>query len=1557
MKWMIEVGEALGYDVKGCRKSLRKCKKRVWIKELCFKHNVHILGVQETKMSKSKVQLRSMWEVNQRGLALLFLDATIFNSFMHDTDLIDLLMDGRHFTWVNKVGSKMSKLDCFLILYDVLHSNTDLKVVALDRLWSNHNPILLHYKKNDFFPIPFKIFNSWFDRIEFEDIVKEKWAAISDLEQSKPLHTQLKDLKSYLKLWMQELEDLEKLESMDLVQKSRVKWEVEGDENLKFFHGLINSRRKSQMVQGIMLDGVLNSDPKDIKSAFLDFYKDKFSCHNFPVLFPLILAAHRLSIANRDFLESMVSMDEIKVEVWDCGSQKALRPDGYSFKFIKKLWDLLKNDIQSFVIVAKILDNRLSKVIDSIISPKQSAIITRRKILDGPLILRETINWYNKRKKKMMLFKVNFEKVFDSVSWRDLRQGDTLSPFLFIIVMEGLHMALNDGLDTNMFHGVKVDFLGMYLSHLFYADDVIILSEWNLNAMENIIRILNIFYIAFWLKINIYKSNVYGVRVSSNEVEIMASYTGYKAGFFPFTYLGLPIGLNMSRIMNWQPLTNHFKVSETVVKSLKSLRASFFWGSFEDFKKLVWVKWSNILASLNKIDLSVGSLKAFNMSLLLKWRWRLFHNSNSLWVHVVKAIYGDEAGIDIRGCHINGVGDGSFIRFGKDTYRPVNVGRTKGEFNALNFDIASLEPKELVDSDTCIWSLSHDDKFLVNSVTKHIDKLSLSSLSPISTASTSVSTGSRVSTISREDENHDENANIPPPVPPTQQAPHTLSTIKLPIMKKDTNGQIRVLPPKTVNEILARERERKARTTLLMSIPEDHLVKFHKMTDTKELWEAIKYRFGGNDESKKMQKYILKQQFESFSVSNSEGLHKGYDKFQSLLSQLKIHGAGVSIEDANQKFLRVFEPDVKRSTRSSSSTQNFAFVSSSTSSTNDVSTAYGVSTSFGHNSQKEGSSSYTDELTYSFFTNQSSGPQLDHEDLEQVDDFDLEEMDLKWQVAMISMRLKKFYNKTGRKLQSKGNQESRRRDAGNTGYKVKDNGRRPRKQEEPKALVTLDGDGVDWTGHAEDEQENFDLMAYSNSGSDTEVTSCSKECVESYAKLKKLYDEQREQLGDSSIEIQAYTQALKKKLLAEAVKEKEELKAKLENIQSSSKGLSKLLNSQMSAKDKSGLGYGDQIHEGVSSYENEVLECLFDSRSSDVEDSPVNDRFAKVKGLHAVFPPMTGIYMPSKYDFGIDESKFTYGPKQSKTSESDAKTSNFASCESNSSVETLESYESDDSDDEYMIKPSKEQEKPSFAFVNTIKHVKTPRETVKEQKTCSPSPKADKRDMNGLMSKRLGLGYGFTRKACPKADKRDINFFRATNKFDDAVKALKKFVCLRMSTTHYLLTCGRDLGMAPKKSTRSTPVSRKILPQPTVTRCPLQAMIDQDGRLYPQKNMLCGKSDQVLHLSLLAGALDVVEFPRRIVGHDVAMFLRESDKVERYVGGLPDMIHGKQEEKLTQPQAPTTSSQEAEMWVNAYAAGTGERKEYAGTLSLCNSESFTRIGSALKMRIRKRVGH
>ncbi|GJY28235.1 ribonuclease H-like domain-containing protein [Tanacetum coccineum] len=259
-----------------------------------------------------------------------------------------------------------------------------------------------------------------------------------------------------------------------------------------------------------------------------------------------------------------------------------------------------------------------------------------------------------------------------------------------------------------------------------------------------------------------------------------------------------------------------------------------------------------------------------------------------------------------------------------------------------------------------------------------------------------------------------------------------------------------------------------------------------------------------------MQKNVLKQQFDNFIVSHTEGLDKVYDRFQKLISLLEVHGAAVFNEDANQKFLRalpsswnnvalimrnkvgiddldiddlynnlkLFEVDIKGSSRSSLNSQNVAFLSAEdTSSSNEVSTANGVPTAAGH------STSYTDELMYLFFANQPSSPQLDDEDLEQIDHDDLEEIDLKWQVAMFSMRVKRFYKKTGRKLIFNGkepigfdktkvecfnchrrahfareckalrNQGNMNRDAG---YKSRDNTRRTIPVETSDALVVQD---------------------------------------------------------------------------------------------------------------------------------------------------------------------------------------------------------------------------------------------------------------------------------------------------------------------------------------------------------------------------------------------------------------------------------------------------------------------------------------------------------------------
>ncbi|GKD42722.1 hypothetical protein Tco_1267367 [Tanacetum coccineum] len=400
-----------------------------------------------------------------------------------------------------------------------------------------------------------------------------------------------------------------------------------------------------------------------------------------------------------------------------------------------------------------------------------------------------------------------------------------------------------------------------------------------------------------------------------------------------------------------------------------------------------------------------------------------------------------------------------------------------------------------------------------------------------------------------------------------------------------------------------------------------------------------------------------------------------------------------------------------------------------------------------------------------------------------------------WEVIQNEDHLAKFHKMTDAKemweaIKSRfgGNEESKKN-------KANDNSKRLGKKEESNALMTIDGEGVDWTSHSE-EEEDYALMACNSSGSDTEVQSCSNECVASYNKLKKLYDEQRAQLSDASIEIKAYTQALKKveaqlvahqqgqlwyeekirfmkidlddktdvltyhkKLLAEAEKEKEDLKAKVEKWHNSSKNLSLLQNSQMSANDKFGLGYGDHRYDGILSYENEVLQSVFMNKESDLENQPLYDRFVTAKGMHAVPPLMTENYMPSGPDIEIDYSQFTYGPKQTQTSESETQTSDFDTCESDCSVETheslpepavnepkvvnqpkvwsdapiIEEYESD-SEDEHVSLPTEKQETPSFAN----QQVKTPRETVKNQFTHSKNPKVDKK----------GLGYGFTTKAC-----------------------------------------------------------------------------------------------------------------------------------------------------------------------------------------------------------------
>ncbi|GKA93469.1 RNA-directed DNA polymerase, eukaryota [Tanacetum coccineum] len=433
------------------------------------------------------------------------LGASVFNDFITNSGLSEVQLEGYSFTWTHPSASKMSKLDRFLVTEGLLSSFPNISAICLDRHLSDHRPILLREIYTDFGATPFRLYHSWFNLAGFDHLVTSTWNSIvlSDCNGMIRFKKKLQILKKAIRLWvleqknnqsrcvrelksnlsdidkkldqgdinedlllsrmaaMKQLQEIKSSESRDYLQKAKIQWAIEGDENSKFFHGIINRKRANLSVKGILVEGDWVDEPSRIKDEFRNHFATRFqdpgpSRGSINFIFP-----NRLNPEQASDLESPVTRDEIRNAVWSCGENKSPGPDGFTFEFFRKFWNVIGSDFciavewffdrgsfaigcnSSFIalipkildpkcvsdyrpisligslykVVTKILATRLSVVISGLISEVQTAFLPNRQILDGPFIISEILSWCKQKRQQAMIFKVDFAKAYDSIRW------------------------------------------------------------------------------------------------------------------------------------------------------------------------------------------------------------------------------------------------------------------------------------------------------------------------------------------------------------------------------------------------------------------------------------------------------------------------------------------------------------------------------------------------------------------------------------------------------------------------------------------------------------------------------------------------------------------------------------------------------------------------------------------------------------------------------------------------------------------------------------------------------------------------------------------------------------------------------------------------------------------------------------------------------------------------------------------------------------------------------------------------------------------------------------
>ncbi|GKU94200.1 hypothetical protein SLEP1_g7726 [Rubroshorea leprosula] len=680
-------------------------------------------------------------------------DMKDFDEFIVTTDLVDVKLSNRRYTWYKPDGTARSRLDRFLLSTKMSNMEGQWIQQGLPRNISDHCAIVLKSRTTDWGPRPFRVLDAWQQHPDFKKLVEDKWSEM-EVEGFAGYKCQqkLKLLKGFLKGWNKEVfgnmeaqyeQAVKKIEQVDMQneiadledaeivkrqegfsemwdvlrkkeliwkQKSRSKWVCEGDANTRFFHRVTKGRRAQNNIAGLMCEGAWIEDPDLVKNE--------------------------ISEEKKDWLERSFSAKEIEEVLRSCDGSKAPGPDGYNFNFLKFAWQSIKEDFINFFsefhrngklvrglnasfialipkklnagglkdyrpisllgcvykLLAKVLANRLKSVIAEIVSETQSAFVGGRQLVDSVLVLNEVVDEIKRKKQPAFVFKADFEKAYDCVDCptkefemgKGLRQGDPLSPFLFLMIAEGLQGLVKRAVNEEMLHGIEIGKKGLSVSLLQFADDTIIMGRADAENIRMVKDILIWFELMSGLRINFSKSSVFGYNVSEKWLKGAASMLHCRVGRAPFLYLGLPVDGRFGSKKLWELVVNKFRAKLAIWKAatlsfggrlilLKSVlsalpifymslyllpnsvleelirtQRNFLWGGTGSIKKISWVRWEDVCRDKAKGGLGVPDLQRKNWAMIGKWWYRLGDEVESLWKRVVREkYYGDREEVDI----------------------------------------------------------------------------------------------------------------------------------------------------------------------------------------------------------------------------------------------------------------------------------------------------------------------------------------------------------------------------------------------------------------------------------------------------------------------------------------------------------------------------------------------------------------------------------------------------------------------------------------------------------------------------------------------------------------------------------------------------------------------------------------------------------------------------------------------------------------------------------------------------------------------------------------------